>query len=109
MKLIKNALVSVALATFVLAQPAAAETRSYESLPYSGIQHSVTVDRAGSPVADADQLHGRRCDRETAGDATGHRIRCGGGPILGVLLIFGALLALFAVAGLFGNGKDSTG
>jgi hypothetical protein len=90
MKIVKNTLVSLAAASFLLAQPAAAATRSYQSLPTTGIQQPVTADRAGSPVADAEAGHGS-------------------GNALIILLVFGGLLALFAAAGLFGHGKDSTG
>ena len=91
MKVIKNALAVVALGTFVVAQPAAAATRSYESLPHSGIQQAVSVDRAGAAVTDSDQFAGHPANA------------------LIIIAVFGALLALFAAAGLFGHGKDSTG
>jgi hypothetical protein len=88
MKLVKHTLVSLAAASFLLSQPAAAATRSYQSLPTTGIQQS--VDRAGAPIADAENGHGS-------------------GNALIIILVFGGLLALFAAAGLFGHGKDSTG
>ena len=91
MKVFKNALALVALGTFVVAQPAAAATRSFESLPHSGVQQAVPVDRASAGATDADQLAGHPANA------------------LIVIAVFGALLALFAAAGLFGHGKDSTG
>ncbi|MEO6151702.1 MAG: hypothetical protein ABIT09_11745 [Croceibacterium sp.] len=90
-KFIKTTVASLAVASFLVAQPAAAATRSYQSLPHTGIQKSLGNDRAGAAIGDAENLRGR------------------GGAVIGVLLIFAALLALFAAAGLFGNGKDSTG
>ena len=45
---------------------------------------------AGAPIADAENGHGS-------------------GNALIIILVFGGLLALFAAAGLFGHGKDSTG
>lgn len=86
MKIIKNSLAVVALATFVVAQPAAA-TRSYESLPQSGIQQAVSIDRAGASVADVENLDGHPANA------------------LIILAVFGGLLALFAAAGLFGGHK----
>lgn len=90
MKIVKNTFAAVAVASFALAQPAAAATRSYESLPQSGVQQA-SVERAGAAVQDADQVHGG----------------IGGGLI--ILLIFAALLAAAAAGGAFGHGKDSTG
>jgi hypothetical protein len=92
MKLMKNTLAIAALASFALAQPAAAATRSYESLPHSGVQQAVSTDRQASVVGTAEQLRG------------GHPLNA-----LIVIAVFGGLLALFAAAGLFGSGKDSTG
>ena len=85
MKIVRNALATVAVASFALAQPAAAATRSYESLPQSGIQ-----ERGSATVADSEALHG-----------------AGNGLI--ILLVFAAILAAMAAGGAFGHGKDSTG
>jgi hypothetical protein len=91
MKLIRNTLAIAAIASFALAQPAAAATRSYESLPHSGVQKSVTADRQAAAIGTAEQLNG-------------HPLNA-----LIIIAVFGGLLALFAAAGLFGSGKDSTG
>ena len=73
---------------FVLAQPAAAATRSYQSLPTSGIQQP--LDRTAAAIGEADELHGA-------------------GSALIIILVFGGLLAALAGGGAFGSGKDSTG
>lgn len=91
MKIVKNSFAAVAVASFALAQPAAAATRSYESLPQSGIEQPLSADRAGAAVQDAEQVHGG----------------LGGGLI--ILLIFAALVAAAAAGGAFGHGHDSTG
>lgn len=91
MKIVKNSLTALAVASFALAQPAAAATRSFESLPTSGIQQPVSAERASAAVQDAEQIHG------------------GIGSGLVIVLVFAALLAAFAAAGAFGHGKDSTG
>ena len=89
---LKNALACVALASFALAQPVAAATRSYESLPQSGIQQPLAgSDRAASPLQDAEAVHG------------------GIGAGLLILLIAGGIAALIAAGGGFGHGNDSTG
>jgi hypothetical protein len=91
MKIVKNVLATVAVASFALAQPAAAATRSYQSLPQSGIQQPVAAERSAAAVADSEAFRG------------------GLGNGLVIILIFGALLAAFAAAGAFGHGKDGTG
>jgi hypothetical protein len=91
MKLIRNTLAIAALASFAVAQPAAAATRSYESLPHSGVQQSAVSGRQAATVGTSEQL-------------AGHPLNA-----LIIIAVFGGLLALFAAAGLFGSGKDSTG
>ena len=104
MKSVRNSVLFLAAASFALAQPAAAATRSYQALPSSG----VSVDRLGAAVGSVESLR-RDCDRvdpdeRRACEAAGHPFN-----VVIILAVFGGLLALFAAAGLFGHGKDSTG
>ena len=51
----KTILASLAVSALALAQPAAAATRSYESIPATGV---TAPARAGAAVEDADSLRG---------------------------------------------------
>jgi len=72
----KTLLASLAVASLAVAQPISAATRSSDSLPTSGVQSSVTSDRVGSIVGEADELRGK--------------------PVLLILLLAGGLAALIA-------------
>ncbi len=77
----KSILASLAAAGVVLAQPAAAATRSYESVPAAGL---TVADRADSIGADSEALRGK--------------------SILPIVLVFAILAALLALAGSGSNG-----
>lgn len=54
----KTLLAALAVSSLVLAQPAAAATRSYDSLPKSGVQATTTSpDRVGADVGETDDLN----------------------------------------------------
>ena len=53
----KTILASLAVSALAFAQPAAAATRSYESIPASGVKSSATA-RAGATVGEAESLRG---------------------------------------------------
>ncbi|MEO6386801.1 MAG: hypothetical protein ABIT16_06540 [Croceibacterium sp.] len=74
----KTLLATVAASGLALAQPAAAATRSYESLPQAGAQVA-PADRIGTPVDEA-EANGR------------------GLPIWVILLIFAAVAAAIAAS-----------
>jgi len=57
MRILKNVFATTACACLVLAQPAAAATRSAASLPASGMQLK-QVSRVGSATAKAEELEG---------------------------------------------------
>lgn len=55
----KALLASLAVSSLVLAQPVAAATRSYESIPANGVQApAAAVERAGAPVGESEELGG---------------------------------------------------
>ena len=55
----KALLASLAVSSLVLAQPVAAATRSYESIPANGVQAPTgAVERAGAPVGESEELGG---------------------------------------------------
>ena len=55
---IKTLLASAAVSGLVLAQPAAAATRSYESLPSTGAQATAAAQRVSSIASEAEELAG---------------------------------------------------
>jgi len=81
----KTFVASLAVAGLIVAQPLAAATRSYESLPAHGVQSAQPADRVGSIGTEADALTGS--------------------PVLVIVLIAGVLAALLLVAG---SGSGST-
>ena len=81
----KTFVASLAVAGLIVAQPLAAATRSYESLPAHGVQSAQPADRVGSIGTEADALTGS--------------------PVLVIVLIAGVLAALLLVAG---SGRGST-
>jgi hypothetical protein len=52
----KALLASLAVSSLVLAQPAAAATRSYESMPAAGVQASAAVDRTGAAIGENEKF-----------------------------------------------------
>lgn len=84
MKVIPNLLMAVATGGVLLAQPAAAATRSFQSLPQVGLKGAPAV-RAEAPVERAENLHGSAA------------------------LVFALLLGIVAAAALLRGGTDSTG
>jgi hypothetical protein len=52
-------LASLAVSSLVLAQPAAAATRSYESIPATGVQDPAAVERAGAAIGENEDVRGR--------------------------------------------------
>jgi hypothetical protein len=85
----KTLLASIAVASFVMAQPLAAATRSADSVPQRGLQ---AIDaRVASPVTNANYQ-----DDDDDGDGGSTAV------ILGVILI-----VLIGVAAISGGGGDS--
>ena len=84
----KTVLASFAVASLALAQPAGAATRSYESLPDSGVQSTDPAERIGSLDAESEAARGR--------------------PLLLIILLFGSLAALILLLG-GGGGNSSPG
>jgi len=56
MKTFKTAMASLALATLMMGQSAYAATRSFESLPSSGVQAPASVERAAAAFGAGEQL-----------------------------------------------------
>ena len=54
----KALLISLAGSSLCMVQPAAAATRSYESIPINGVQAPAAVERAGAPVGESEELGG---------------------------------------------------
>ena len=82
----KKLVASLAVATLVVAQPAAAATRSAESLPSHGLQSTQAAERTGAITAENEDLKGS--------------------PIIVIGLVFLILAALLLLAG---SGSDSPG
>jgi hypothetical protein len=74
----KTLLAALAVSSLALAQPAAAATRSSDSLPKNGVQASISTDRVGAITEETDSI--RR-----------------GTPILLIILLFGSVAALVAL------------
>jgi hypothetical protein len=55
----KTLITSLAVASLAVAQPAAAATRSYESIPATGVQTAEPADRAGSIIGEAEDGRGK--------------------------------------------------
>ncbi len=56
----KVLLASLAVSGLALAQPAAAATRSFESIPAAGVQTPTAAERTGAAIEESDELRGRR-------------------------------------------------
>jgi len=56
MKTVKTAMASLALATFLMGQSAYAATRSFDSLPSSGVQAPASIERASATFGAGEQL-----------------------------------------------------
>ena len=78
---------SLAVASLAAAQPAAAATRSSDSIPANGVQTAAPADRAGSITADAEALRGK--------------------PLFMIIAVFGVLTLLLLLAS--GSGDKSPG
>ena len=79
----KTLFASLAVASLALSQPVGAATRSYESLPDSGVQTTEPAERMASLGAESEALGGR--------------------PLLLIILLFGSLAAAIL---LLGGGDD---
>ena len=73
----KTLLATVALASFALAQPVSAATRSSDSLPRAGAQPSISIERVDALTEESDALRGN--------------------PWLWIILIFGSVAAFIAL------------
>ena len=82
----KTLFASVAVASLALAQPVGAATRSYESVPATGVQSTEAAERVGSIAGETESLRGS--------------------PIFLIVLLFGGLAA--AILALSG-GNNSPG
>jgi hypothetical protein len=81
----KTLIASFAVASLAVAQPAAAATRSFESLPSNGLQ-TADAERTASPLADAEAVRGK--------------------PVIVILLVAGVLAALLLA---LGSSNDTNG
>jgi len=84
----KTFFASLAVAGLLMAQPLAAATRSYESLPAHGVQSAQAADRVGSIGTEAEALKGS--------------------PIALIGILFVVLAGLLVLAGNSGGGGDRT-
>ena len=84
----KTFIASLAVAGLLVAQPLAAATRSFESLPAHGVQSAQPADRVGSIGTEAEALTGS--------------------PVLVIVLIAGVLAALLLVAGSSSGSTNGT-
>lgn len=55
----RTLIASLAVASLAVAHPAAAATRSYESIPANGVQTAAPADRAGSILGEAEEGRGK--------------------------------------------------
>lgn len=74
----KTLIASLAVASLAVSQPAAAATRSFESVPANGVQTAAPADRAGSIGSESEALKGS--------------------PLIIILLVFGVLAALLGAS-----------
>ena len=52
----KTLLASLAVTSLAVAQPAAAATRSYESIPATGVQAPAAAERAGTAIGESEEF-----------------------------------------------------
>jgi hypothetical protein len=56
----KVLLALLTVASLALTQPATAATRSFESIPATGVQTPAVAERTGAAIEESDELRGRR-------------------------------------------------